>query len=191
MATATLNQPKYQPVLNLEVGEAIKSVFDAFDKVKALKAALREGITSYNQTLSVLPSVYLASDLAKIDGMSPKSIAALAGRDDEQQTRYYLRGGWVMAKLSNDGKTSPASIMTQVNKVAQQGNGLTISRVDEIIKGLVDANGSWADFVTAVKAETDKVNAKVERALSVLEDADTLDAGQLARLQLLVSKHTK
>jgi hypothetical protein len=190
MATATLT-PKYQPVLNLEASEAIKVVFAAADKVKALKASLREGITAYNQTLSVLGSVYLASDLAKADGMSAKSIAALAGRDDEQQTRYYLRNGWIQARLVNDGKTAPAAIQTQINKVAQQGNGLTLSRVDEIIKDLVDKGGSWADFVSAVKAETDKVNAKVERALNALEDADSLDAGQLARLQLLVSKHTK
>lgn len=193
MATATTTEqvtPKYQPVLNESVEAAITAIYMAWDTVKAIKAELREANKSYNERLALLASVYLASDLCRPDGMSAKSIAALAGRDDEQQTRYYLRGGWVMARLVNDGKTSPASIMTQINKVTRQSTGLTITRVDGIIKDLVDAGGSWADFVSAVKAETEKTNAPVERALGVLESAD-LDLGQIARLKLLVEKHNK
>ena len=156
-----------------------------------VKAELREANTQYNERLALLPSVFLASDMARPDGMSAKSIAALAGREDEQQVRYYLRGGRVMARLVNDGKTSPASIMTQINKVARQGTGITITQIDGIISDLIDQGGSWADFVTAVKDVTDKANAPIERALGALEKADRLDAGQLARLQMLVSKHTK
>ena len=194
MATATTTEqviPKYQPVLDQDVSTAITLVFEALDNVARVKAELREANTQSNERLALLPSVFLASDMARPDGMSAKSIAALAGREDEQQVRYYLRGGRVMARLVNDGKTSPASIMTQINKVARQGTGITITQIDGIISDLIDQGGSWADFVTAVKDVTDKANAPIERALGALEKADRLDAGQLARLQMLVSKHTK
>lgn len=195
MATATMSDkdttPKYLPVLDQDVTTAITLIFEALDTVSRIKAELREANTQYNERLALLPSVYLASDMARPDGMSARSIAALAGREDEQQTRYYLRGGRVMAVLTNDGKTSPASIMTQVNKVARQGTGITITQIDGIISDLVEKGGSWADFVTEVKAVTDKANAPIERALGALEKVDRLDAGQLARLQMLVSKHTK
>ena len=194
MATATTTEqvtPKYLPVLDQDITTAITLVFEALDNVARVKAELREANAEYNERLALLPSVYLASDMARPDGMSARSIAALAGREDEQQVRYYLRGGRVMACLTNDGKTSPASIMTQVNKVARQGTGITVTMIDGIITDLVDQGGSWADFVTAVKAVTDKANAPIERALGALEKADRLDAGQLARLQMLVSKHTK
>lgn len=195
MATATMSDkdttPKYLPVLDQDVTTAITLIFEALDTVSRIKAELREANADYNERLALLPSVYLASDMARPDGMSARSIAALAGREDEQQTRYYLRGGRVMAVLTNDGKTSPASIMTQVNKVARQGTGITITQIDGIISDLVDQGGTWADFVTAVKDVTDKANAPIERALGALEKADRLDAGQLARLQMLVSKHTK
>jgi hypothetical protein len=195
MATATLSDkdttPKYLPVLDQDVTVAINLIFDAVDNVARIKSELREANKEYNERLALLPSVYLASDMARPDGMSAKSISALAGREDEQQTRYYLRGGRVMACLVNDGKTSPASIMTQINKVARQGTGLTVTMVDAIITDQIDNGGSWADFVTAVKAVTEKANAPIERALNALEKAERLDLGQIARLEKLIAAHTK
>lgn len=195
MATATTvvkeTTPKYLPVLNADAAEVIKGIYSTLDKISGIRAELREANKEYNERLLGLPSLWFASDSHREDGMSAKSIAALAGRDDEQQVRYYIQGGRVMANLVNDGKTSPASIMTQVNKAARQGNGVTASRVNAIIERLEESGGTWADFVTAVKELSDNPSTRTESALSVLEKAESFDAGQLARLQLLVQKHTK
>lgn len=188
-ATATATPIKYQPVTNMAVVEAIKVVFGALSRKKDAEEAARKARKEYADTLVVLPSLYLS-------GESVKGLLALGDLDDsqEQQMRYYLRGGRVMAELGNDGKTSPSAIMTRVNYASQRGKGITISKVDEIIDGLVATEGAtWADFITAVdNAVEDKT---VENALSRLEsahkDGKPFSKGDIARIERLLANISK
>lgn len=195
-ATATVVEattPKYQAVTNLTAVEAIKRVFHALANREGARKALNEATKAYNDSLVVLPSIYLASDLH--DPKSGNSVAGLLALADlpesrEQSMRYYLRGGRVMALLANNGKTSPAKVMTAVNAASQKSKGIRLSQIDDIIDGLVKQEGAtWGDFVTAVDNAT--VDKSADNAITVLEKQETLNEGQIARLQRLLAKHTK
>ena len=193
-ATATVESttPKYQPVTDAPVAQAVKRVFDALAGREGARKALNDATKAYNESLVVLPSIYLASDLHDPKGNSVAGLLALADLPEsrEQSMRYYLRGGRVMFLLANDGKTSPAKVMTAVNAASQKSKGIRLSQIDEIIDELAKKEGaSWADFVTAVESAT--IDKTADNAITALEKETTLNEGQIARLQRLLAKHTK
>jgi hypothetical protein len=189
-ATATI---KYQPVLNEDTATAIKVVFGALSEWEHTKKVANEAGKAYRASLVHLPSIYQGSNLCDPrNGSDVKGLLALGDLPEsrEQSMRYYLRGGRVMTVLQNDGKTSPAAIMTAVNSASQKDKGITIGQIDDLIDGLVKVEGAtWADFVTAVANNT--VDKKADNAITALEKQDTLNAGQIARIERLLAKHTK
>jgi hypothetical protein len=194
-ATATVvkeTTPKYTTVTNMGVVEAIKVVFGALSRRKDAEEAARKARKEYSDTLVVLPSIWLAHKA----GESVKGLLALGDLDDsqEQQMRYYLRGGRVLAELANDGKTAPAVVMTRVNFVSQRAKAITIAQIDEIIDELVAGEGkTWADFVNAVDSRV--ADKTVETAISTLEkalkDGKPFTAGDQARIERLLANITK
>lgn len=192
--TATVEQTttKYQTVTNEPVAQAVKRVFDALANREGARKALNDATKAYNESLVVLPSIYLASDLHDLKGNSVAGLLALADLPEsrEQSMRYYLRGGRVMFLLANDGKTSPAKVMTAVNAASQKSKGIRLSQIDEIIDELEKKEGAtWADFVTAVESNT--IDKTADNAIKALEGEDTLNEGHIARIQRLLAKHTK
>ena len=194
-ATAVVKEttPKYQPIVNADATTAMKAVFGALEKWEDAKRVVGEAQKAYKASLVYLPSIYLASNRHDPkNGCDIKGLLALADLPEtrEASMSYYLRGGAVMARLSNDGKTSPATIMTKVNYASQQGRGIKISQIDDIIEELAKKEGStWADFCEAVDATV--VDKSADNAITVLEKQESLNAGQIARIERLLAKHAK
>jgi hypothetical protein len=190
--TVTTNQaPKYQPILQGDLKEILTGIFDAKALETKAKAALTEATKGYERTLLGLPVIYSAS-VGK-GKKTVEQICAIAGLDYAKQGQtvlYYITGGSVMARLRNDGKTSPASIMKAVNYAAQNTRDITHSEIKAIVEVLASDEGkTWADFVALVeKSAPSKATANaVNHVINNMKDVSDADADRL-RLALATRK---
>ena len=190
--TVTTNKaPKYQPILQGDLKEILSSIYEAKASELSAKKALTEATKGYERTLLGLPVIYSAS-VGK-GKKTVEQICAIAGLDYAKQGQtvlYYITGGSVMARLRNDGKTSPASIMKAVNYAAQSTRDITLSEIKAIVEVLAsDEDKTWADFVSLVEASApSKATANaVNLVIKNIADVSDADADRL-RLALATRK---
>lgn len=177
---------------NVTAAEVVKGLYESEDTVARGRQIVREGNKSLATFIALTPVLYEAivqgetvSGLLGLAGFQHTNKKAANYRDD-QQFRYYVLTGEVLSRLGKD-KTKPVDVNTAVNRIAdKQYPKFTKRECDDLITRLVEANGTWADFVKAVESygkdkETVKDQASVDH---IVANIGRFTPGMIAQLKL-------